>query len=302
MESPKQNQIMLISPSSPESEVDWESRLRSLQTAGITLSYHKLEADPSWPFHASTVAKRLDQLMEALKAPNVGFVWAVRGGYGASDLLDLIPWDTLRKAKPKVIVGFSDISALHSAFFTKLGWAGIHGPMPATPYWGNGTSSDILSLEKLLLGEPSSISIPVLYLGRGFAPELSGWSFGGCFSVLTNLIGTPYFPDSLEGSLLFWEDIGEHPSRILRMLNQWVQSGCLRGVRGIVLGRFVDCFKEGYSTEASLCEEIARRLHIPVWHSPYFGHCTPNWPLPIGKNLRISTQTLSWEWDQKDGI
>ncbi len=302
MESPLPTQIRLISPSSREGEIDWDVTFRYFEKAGLSVSYHKLEADPSWPFHASSVQKRAEQLLEALFDGHVSYILACRGGYGASDLLDLIPWDHLRKAKPKTLVGFSDISALHSAFFTQLGWLGIHGPMPATSYWQTGTDEDVESLLAILAGKQNSVSMPLLYLGRGFTPKIEGWAFGGCLSVLTNLIGTPYFPESLEGAIVYWEDIGEHPARILRMINQWMQSGALKGAKGIILGRFVDCFKEGLSTEALLIEEIANRLRLPVWHTPYFGHCSPNWPLPVGAGLRVDQGTLIWEWKSNHGI
>lgn len=299
MESLSPIHIRLISPSSREGEVDWPPRLQELESNGFKVSYHKLEPDPSWPFYAGTTESRLNQLMSALTDTSVGIIHAVRGGYGSSDLLDLLPWHTLAKLPPKPIVGFSDISALHSAFFTKLGWKSVHGPMPATNYWKLGQSGDIESLLSVLRGEEPRIELPLLYLGKGHSPDLQGWGFGGCLSVLTNLIGTQYFPKTLEGSLVFLEDVGEHPARILRFLNQWHHSGSLKGVRGLVLGRFVDCERAGQASEAQLYEAIARTIHIPVWHCPLFGHCSPNWPLPIGRDLRIDGGTLTWDWDSK---
>ena len=290
--------IRIISPASPELASRVEARLPEFEAAGISVSYHKLAPDPSWPFIAGSAHARLAQIMEGLDDPQVTALLASRGGYGASDLLDLFPWERLQQLRPKPIIGFSDVSALHAAFYTRLGWQGLHAPMPGTDYWRQNGDGDVLALLTLLKGGAPNIRLPLLYLGRGLPPQVRGWAFGGCLSVLTNLIGTPYFPQNLDGALVFWEDIGEHPGRILRFANQWLQSGALRDARGIVLGRFAGCEIEGVASESQLHDQLAQRLGLPVWFCPHFGHCSPNWPLPIGGQLRIEGDSLSWDLDE----
>ncbi len=287
--------LRIISPAGRSTATLVERRLAELETLDFKTSYRPLDPDPSWPFSAGTPEDRLSQLVEALEAPEAAAVVATRGGYGASDLLDQIPWDYIASLPPKPLVGFSDISALHAAFYTRLGWSGIHGPMPGTELWGQNGNADVLALLNLLRGGDIPSPLPLLPLMRGLAPSVRGWGFGGCLSVLTNLIGTPYFPDSLSGALLFWEDIGEHPARILRFARQWLQSGALRGVKGLILGRFVACEVPDVASEAMLREQLAERIGLPVWFCPLFGHCSPNWPLPIGRPLRIEGDSLSWD-------
>ncbi len=293
--------IQIVSPASGEAQAINDQRLAELARDGMQVRYQRLSVDPLWPFTAGTVQARLDQLLKALRDSSVSILLASRGGYGASDLLDHIPWNELKNLKPRPIVGFSDISALHSAFFTQLAWPGIHGPMPATEFWGQHGRDDVEALIALMQGHSPAISLPLFFLGRGLAPSIRGWGFGGCLSVLTNLIGTPYFPPSLDGALVYWEDIGENPARILRFATQWLQSGALRGVKGLVLGRFVGCEVRDSYSENQLRHQLASRIGLPVWFSPSFGHCSPNWPLPIGRTLRIEGERLSWDLDTLHG-
>lgn len=265
------------------------------------VSYHKLDVDPSWPFTAGSFTDRLAQLSGALLSPDVDIILAARGGFGASDLLPHLPWADLKNSKPKLLVGFSDVSALHSALFTKLDWPCIHGPMPGTDLWGMNDPRDVDCLIGLMKGAREPVEIPVVPLNQNLPLPLEGWAFGGCLAVLTNLIGTSYFPKTLWGSILFLEDIGEHPARIIRFINQWSQSQALRGVKGLVLGRFVGCEVKDLSDENMLRQEIADRLDVPVYASDHFGHCAPNWPLPIGLNIEIRNGILRWNHTQKRG-
>jgi muramoyltetrapeptide carboxypeptidase len=226
-------------------------------------------------------------------------VLCARGGYGASDLLPILPWERLRKdaAQPKILVGFSDTSALHSAIWCQLGWRGIHGPMPATSLWPEGAiekrdaSADVTQLLEIISGTANGASINLESLNHAVKAgptECRGWLFGGCFSVLTNLIGTPYLPAKLEGAILFFEDIGEHPARIVRFFNQWQQSGLLKGVRGVVWGSLTQLGQNLQDNSEFVYRELARRLgNVPCWRSNDFGHISPNWPLGIGSDAYI---------------
>ncbi len=301
MPNKDKGQIRIISPAGRFQAELLDTRLKELEALGLPLSYHKLSPDPSWPFTAGSRLDRLEQLQSALRAPEIKYLMSVRGGYGVSDLLDGINWDQCRAMKPKAVIGFSDISALHSAFYTKLGWNSIHGPMPATELWRKHGDEDVRALLDLLLGKRREIELPLLYEGKGLPPRIEGPAFGGCLSVLTNLIGTPYFPKSLDDHILYWEDISEHPARVMRFVNQWLQSGALKGVRGLILGRFVGSEVEGLCTEAHMRETLVQRLNIPVWFCPLFGHCSPNWPLPVGWPIEVDGDRLRWTMEARIG-
>jgi muramoyltetrapeptide carboxypeptidase len=300
MQEPYKAHIRIISPSGRFDPNLLLSRLAELEKE-FHVSYHKLEIDPSWPFTAGSFEDRLKQLTDALLAPDVDVLLAARGGYGASDLLPHLPWAQLKNVKPKLLIGFSDISALHSALFTQLNWPSIHGPMPGTELWQKNDPSDVETLIELMKGSKSPVRWEIECLNRDIPPNLSGWSYGGCLAVLTNLIGTPYFPKTLFGSILFIEDIGEHPARILRFINQWMQSRSLEGVKAIILGRFTGCEIPELSSEAQLKLAIAQKLKLPVFSTNLFGHCAPNWPLPIGMEIEINNGTLSWNLPTQNG-
>lgn len=293
MQTRSRPHIRIISPSGRFDQNLLLGRLAELEKE-FHVSYHKLDVDPSWPFTAGGFQARLAQLSDALLAPDVDIILSARGGYGASDLLPHLPWAQLKNVKPKVLIGFSDISALHSALYAQLDWPCIHGPMPGTELWQKNDPRDIECLIKLMKGSWDPVELPVVALNQTLPLPTEGWAYGGCLSVLTNLIGTSYFPKTLWGSILFWEDIGEHPARIIRFINQWSQSKALLGVKAIVLGRFAGCEVKDLSDEAMLREEIAKRLPIPVFATDLFGHCAPNWPLPIGLRIEIKDGVLRW--------
>lgn len=316
--------IRVIRTSSREQQDLLPAKLKEFERAGIRVIFEDLPADPDWAYVAAPAELRAKLLTTALLENESSVVMCARGGYGASDLLPLLPWDDLRKnaAAQKLLVGFSDTSALHSALWCQLGWRGLHGPMPATSLWPEGAiqdetkSPDVGRLLDLILGraQGSGITIQKIEAGahgtrRQISPGIDGWLFGGCFSVLTNLIGTPYLPKSFDGAILFFEDIGEHPARLARFINQWEQAGLLRGVRAIVWGSLTQLGQNIPDGAPFVYAELARRAgDVPTFQSHDFGHIAPNWPLGIGARAQISAQPdgsgrLDWSFaNAKTGV
>jgi muramoyltetrapeptide carboxypeptidase len=231
-----------------------------------------------------------------VEAESDAVMWA-RGGYGASELLPFMPWSELRSLKPKVLVGFSDVCAFHSALYMMTGQTSIHGPMPATVTWKQHGSTDVEQLIALLKGATHSGSfsttfVPGIFDGNTTAIE--GTLFGGSLAVLTGLIGTPYLPTSLKDHILLFEDITENPGRVMRALNQWQQSGRLAGVKALVLGAFTGLGGTLPDNAPMLQEEIARRFNLPVFKTTDFGHISPNLPFVVGSHARLSPSHLHW--------
>jgi muramoyltetrapeptide carboxypeptidase len=290
--------IRIVRPSSRETSDLLASRLSELRAAGFDVRYDDIPRDPSWTYTSSTALNRAAALQSALFEKGVSFIWAARGGYGASDLLPLLDWGGLSNSTEKVLLGFSDISALHAAFYAKLGWRGWHAPMPATTLWRLGGDADVVELLSFLHSWSGGAAIrgenrcePIVSGGSEF---VEGKLFGGCFSVLTSLIGTPYFPD-LKDHILFIEDVDESPARLMRYLNQWIQSGVVRGVRALVVGSLKDLGENIPDSATYVLKEMARRLGpIPVFHSSSFGHVSPNFTLPIGAHATLSQGRLAW--------
>lgn len=295
--------LRIIRPSSREATDLLAAKVATLRQQGFGVLYTDLPRDPEWAYTAATAAERCLALTQALVEPESQIILCARGGYGASDLLPLLPWDKLASLTPKLVVGFSDISALHSAFYTRLGWPGLHGPMPATALWGTDTlTSDTAALLGNLRqwADQQSLAgtLAVSEVTGAAAGPLHGRLFGGCFSVLTNLIGTPFFPKSLAGHILFIEDTDEHPGRLTRALNQWLQAGLCDGVQALVIGHLRNLGPNIPDSAHFVLAQFAQRSGLPVFHSPLFGHTSPNYPLALGAQASIHAGQLSWHLDQ----
>jgi muramoyltetrapeptide carboxypeptidase len=293
--------IRIIRPSSREAQDLLAPRVAELEDLGFEVRHDELAPDPSWAYAAATAESRAAALMAALVEDGTEAVVCARGGYGASDLLPLLDWAALARAKEKLVVGFSDVSALHTALYARLGWRGIHGPMPATTLWRKGGVNDdvdalLAALKAWSENAPASGTMALAPVGPATSPAstASGKLFGGCFSVVTGLIGTPSFPRSLAGHVLFFEDTDEHPGRLMRHLNQWIQSGALAGVTGLVIGHLRGLGDKIPDCAPFVLEQFARRTGLPTWHAPLFGHTTPNFPLVVGATATIEKDRLSW--------
>lgn len=270
----------MVAPAFAVPEIELRNRMQQLRACGIDVS-----AAP--PVFADTEAKS-KHLLAALCADDTADILCVRGGYGTSDLLPHIPYQRLPRTKR--VIGFSDISALHSALWTRCGFVGISAAMPGSAAWGDMESKAMRTLLGIIRGTCNAGELAVEALCDSGTEEIEGTLFGGCFSVLTNLLATPYLPRSLAGYILFFEDINESVWKLLRYLNQWRFSGILDGVQAIVLGRFEQL--EG-SLE-HLHAEWQARVACPVYTTDDFGHSAPISPLPVGGRGVISGGKLGW--------
>lgn len=270
--------LRLVAPSFTVTIDVLQGRIEQLRSAGFRV----FDVEPL----GDNIAARSRALTDALCDRQCDNVLCVRGGYGASDLLPHIPYQQL--LPPKRLIGYSDISAISSALWTQRQFVSINAPMPVADGWQDNDSSIMQTLFAIMRGELNSGQIVV---DRQVAEPRQGTLFGGCFSVLTNLIGTSYFPKSLAGYILFFEDVGENVGRLVRYLNQWQYSGMLRGVQAMILGRF-DKLSGGM---AQLMREFCNRVDCPVYCTEEFGHGDPLSPLPIGGYGYLSANKLRWQ-------
>ena len=285
--------IRIIKASSLDREGLLPSRIKELEAAGFKILFEDITPNDAWTWTAGSIKDRSKALISALLEPESDAIMWARGGYGASDLLDFVPWNQVAKAKAKPIIGFSDVCAAQSALYVKTGRPSIHGPMPATTTWKKSETSDVESLINLLQGKSHSGHLDVSPILD--SPKVAeGILFGGCLSVLTSLIATPYLPKSLSGHMLYFEDIGENPGRVIRMLNQWHQAGLFKGVNALILGTFSDLGGGLPDSAPVLLEEIYRRYKLPTFHSKDFGHVSPNMPLVMGATGIIKNNKLTW--------
>jgi muramoyltetrapeptide carboxypeptidase len=232
---------------------------------------------------------RAAQMEWALTLPEARAVMAARGGYGTTRLLPLLDWRRAA-AHPRLLIGYSDVTAFLAYVSTRLRLAAIHGPMAATTDLAIRTDKNAFEAFVRLVGghvsprEPWGLPCERL---RGGAAE--GVLTGGCLSVLTALLGTPYEPD-FRGALLFLEDVREPSYRIDRMLTQWVQSGRLRKIVGIVAAKITPVQHEEEEEIRKVFASAGKRLSVPVWYGFPAGHTRPNYPLPFGVRARIDAR------------
>jgi muramoyltetrapeptide carboxypeptidase len=283
--------IGIVRPAGREKDDRLQDKLERIRNRGHQVKIFDHPADPEWPYTSGRLRDRVDSFSKALLDPDLNVVWAVRGGYGCSDLLPRLDWGALKKAVPKTLVGFSDISALHSALWSLLGWRGIHGPMPGSALWNDELQPDVAATLSLLEINPGETNLAVENPDQR---TFKGTLFGGCLSVLTNLIGTAYFPSSLRDAIVFIEDIDENPGRVIRNLQQWQLSGALAGAQCLILGSFQNSSLDDAPSRQRLQERIEEFISIPILHSNSFGHSTPNFPLGIGYDAVIIGKSLVW--------
>lgn len=224
-------------------------------------------------------------------------IFAVRGGWGSARLLPYLDWKVIR-ANPKLLTGFSDITALHMAIAAKGGFTTLHGPNAGSA-WGKLSWDSFREIafegamplfanpeggEDRLVQRRSRTRV----LGKGGRAQ--GRLLGGNLTVLTALVGTPYLP-SFDGAILFLEDVGEAEYRIDRMLTQLGQAGVLKNLKGVVFGQCTDCVNNGNSYGGFTLNDVLTQhlgsLGIPAYQGAWFGHITDQFTLPVGAMAEI---------------
>ncbi len=235
---------------------------------------------------AGSDTERAESLMGLFSDESVRAIFCARGGFGSLRLLPLLDFGTVA-AKPKIVVGFSDITALLVAIYNRCGMVTFHGPLVTT--LGNDSEKtcaaliDALASSRHLTLKPSKCVV----LNPGNA---SGPLIGGNLTTMCHLLGTPYEP-RLDGHLLFFEDRGEAPYRIDRMLCQLNLGGYLDRVAGVILGSFRDCgpLEDIYA----IVKEVFRHKDVPVLAGFDMGHETDNLTVPIGPEAELDTENAT---------
>lgn len=235
---------------------------------------------------------RLAALSAALADPEIDAIVCARGGYGLTRLLPRL--DPARLA-PKLLVGFSDVTALLAWAHVGAGLVGVHGPV-VTQLAGL-PEDDLERLACMLTGEdPGALHAETGAVLRGGCVE--GPLIAGNLEVLRTLIGTRHMP-SLAGCVLALEEIGERPYRIDRALTQLITSGALRGLRGVAVGQLHACEEpasgnpDSPTAEAVVLERLAT-LGVPVVTGLEFGHLlTRNAALPFGARVRLDADNAA---------
>ncbi|MEA3012077.1 MAG: muramoyltetrapeptide carboxypeptidase [Sphingomonadales bacterium] len=224
-------------------------------------------------------------------------IFAVRGGWGSARILPHLDFNLIR-ANPKLLIGFSDITALHLALAARTDCPSIHGPNAASA-WGRLSWDSfrrlVFDAETPTWETPAGTDDRLAQRSgrvRTFRPgRASGPLIGGNLTVLSSLVGTPYLP-SFDGALLFLEDTDEAQYRIDRMLTQLALAGILGRVAGVVFGQCTDCIARNSSsiggfTLSEVLDQHLAPLGVPAFQGALFGHVENQFSLPVGVRAEI---------------
>lgn len=276
--------VLVISPSSHPTSDRWIQGIEVLEAWGLRVNRGKNYLAVHEGF-AGTDAERLADFQAGLDDPSMKAIFPMRGGYGASRLLDSLDFSGM-KHSPKWLVGFSDITA-PLVHLDSLGFAGIHGPMPHN-FCVEGGELALESLYRLLFhGETNLEANASPYNRLGNA---TGKAIGGNLSILVHLLGSSSF-ENPAGKILCLEEVGERLYHVDRMLVQLKRAGFLQNLAGLLVGGFTDCH-EAPLTIGKKYEEIIREhtegTSYPIAFDVPFGHIPSNFALPFGTKINLS--------------
>ena len=293
--------VGLIAPATNASGlVEIERAEATLRALGFVPKRGKHVAD-QFGYLAGKDRDRAADVTDMFADKEVKAIFVLCGGWGCARILPFIDWAIVR-ANPKLLIGYSDTTALHMAIAAKAGFATIHGPNAAGGWWENSENSfKALAFNGGMpeIGQPPaaaaaddanvdqpSASWPALTIGVGKA---RGKLLGGNLTVLNALVGTQYLP-SFDGAILFIEDVDEAEYRIDRMLTQMGQAGILKKLSGFVFGQCTDCKardgESGFPLSSILQQHIAP-LGIPAFMGANFGHIRNQFCIPVGIEAEI---------------
>jgi muramoyltetrapeptide carboxypeptidase len=284
--------IGIVSPASaPSTSEKIEKGVAYLEKLGyrVKLGKHILSQKG---YLAGEDKDRADDFNSMIHDKSVKAIFCSRGGYGTPRILSLIDYKAMRK-NPKIIVGYSDITALQLAIWKTIKLVTFSGPMLAVEMWNNIDSFTeehfwrmITSTKKVgVLANPIDDSL-IVFGNR----NANGTLLGGNFALVMSIFGTQYFPD-IKNAILFLEDTDEAPHRVDRMLVQLESAGVYKKIAGLVFGRFTDCVpsdpKEPHLNIDEIIDDYAKRSKLPVLINFLYGHVAKKLTMPIGLRARL---------------
>lgn len=294
--------VALINPSSAIYErAPYEIARDSLQAMGF-----KVKEAPNlrarYGQFAGTDVQRAADVNAMFADPSVHGILALTGGSGGNRILPLLDYGLIRRS-PKVLAGFSDITALINAIHVQTGLVTFHAPVGISewnPYSVEHFRGTLVDARPMLLANPVDKDdnivprtgrITTLRGGQARGPLV-----GGNLAVLTSLAGSPYWP-RFDGAILFLEEINEYLYRVDRMLSTLKISGALNRVAGVVLGGFTNCTpgdgNYGTLTLDEIFDDYFKPLNVPVYSGALFGHIKRKFTLPVGLPVEMDADAGS---------
>lgn len=281
--------VALVSPAGPLAESRVQAAVQELTSWGLRPRVYPHALD-SHSFYAGTDEHRVADLNDALADPEIRAVLCTRGGYGVQRILAHVDFDAVRR-DPKLLIGFSDITALHGALWTHTRLATVHGPVAGQLELGGLFASTVR--HALMNTEPvvveASADEPTYRVRTSGIAE--GILLGGNLSMLSTCVGTPYMPD-LEGAILLIEDVNEAAYRIDRLLTHLRNCGILQRVAGVAVGQFSEPGNgNAVIKPADVLIERLGDLGIPVLGGLSIGHGDRNIAVSLGTFTRLDADS-----------
>ncbi|MCP3964425.1 MAG: LD-carboxypeptidase [bacterium] len=274
-----------------------EVQAESLEAVGLVpvkgANFHKRRG-----YFAGTDEERADDVNAFFADPAINALFGT-GGWGSARVLPHLDFDLIR-AHPKVVAGFSDVTALLNGIHAQTGLVTFHGPHPRAKWSADYFRRVLFDGELVEFSNPREIPEHQLVQTRDRWATITpgkahGRLFGGNLTVLAAIVGTPYMPD-LTGGILFLEDINEEVYRVDRMLTQMHLAGLLDGLHGFVFGSCRDCEPDSTYGSLTLEEVLADHvapLGIPAYRGAMIGHIPRQFTLPIGIEAEIDADAGS---------
>lgn len=295
--------VGVVAPASGVSMRDLSDGMSALKQWGCKVELGKA-ISKSNGYLAATDEDRAAEFMEFVERSDIDAILCARGGYGVMRILPMLDFDAIR-CNPKIIVGYSDITALVNAVYSRSRVVAFHGPVASSTFdkftrdyfyntlFTSTPPGKIAESQEFNSINFSESRLRVLHEGKA-----QGRLVGGNLTLVVSTLGTPYEVDTTN-AILFLEEVSEEPYRIDRMLTQLWLAGKLQTCKGIALGRFKDCerlrdpgFKMSFTLEKVLQERLGS-LNIPVVYGLPIGHVQSKMTVPIGTMAEIDTKSAS---------
>ena len=286
------DRVAVLCASSPVTNLDaLHAGLDTLRFAGLEPVLYPSATEPGTfrDYLAGDDELRAADLTKALGDPAIRGIIFAKGGYGAQRTLELVEWDSLR-GKPKVLAGFSDVTAILEAAAVRLGWASLFSPMVAIT--ADAAHYSVTSLLRTLLRPEQATELSFPDAVTHTPGVAAGVTTGGTLALIASSLGTPTSAGTAAGGILLLEDVDEEDYRIDRMLTQLRRSGYLDGVSGIITGAFSNC-GDPAAIGAILAERLGD-LGVPMinWATVGHGGRFQTFPIGIAAELDAGARTL----------
>lgn len=279
------SKVALVAPSGPVFPEVLDRGVRVLESWGLVVEVgeHVLDTHPTLPYLAGRDPDRAADLQRAWCDPTVDAVVSARGGYGSLRMVDLLDWDAMAQAGPKLFTGSSDITALHEAIGSRLDVVTLFSPIIASETSFDAVAQDhfrrtVFEPETVrTLSGPASESI-----NDGVA---TGITVGGNLSLLSSGIGAENAFRPPDGSIVLLEEVNEAPYQVDRMLTQLLRAGWFTGATGIALGSWTGCGPP--EAVRDVVTDLLSGLGLPMVWELGFGHCDGQLTVPLGARATL---------------